>query len=151
MKPEITFLTTDDIAQATTLYIDVFSKAPWCEQNDYDDIFRYITRLLQMNTNRCYVYKKSDHIIAMALGYVKPWHLGVEYQLDNFFVDANYQGQGVETELLVSIKNDLIKNDIPAIILETESHTPAEKFYRHNGFDALAAQRSLTLTCQLIS
>ncbi|CCJ67118.1 Acetyltransferase [Leuconostoc pseudomesenteroides 4882] len=81
---------------------------------------------------------------------MKPWHLGVEYQLDNFFVDANYQGQGVGTELLASIKNDLIKNDIPAIILETEMHTPAEKFYRRNGFEGLAQQRSLALTCRLI-
>ncbi len=109
------------------------------------DVSQYISRLLAMNTNRCYAIWGAKELIGVALGFSKPWHRGVEYQLLDLFVAADQQKKGVGTLLLEMIKADLSAADIPHIILETEKGTPAEQFYYHNGFTLQPDQRALTL------
>nr|WP_239643063.1 GNAT family N-acetyltransferase [Oenococcus oeni] len=87
-------LSVNDVDVVTKLYIKVFSQYPWHEDNKYDDISNYIIHLLQMNTNRCYLYKDDNELVGVALGFVKPWYKGVEYQLDNFFISSDHQHQG---------------------------------------------------------
>ena len=98
-----------------------------------------------MNTNRCYAIWEAKQLIGVALGFSRPWHRGVEYQLLDLFVAADQQKKGVGTLLLETIKADLSSVDIPHIILETDKGTPAEQFYYHNGFTVQPDQRALTL------
>lgn len=147
MRFEISELERRDIDAATKLYIEVFAQQPWCENNKYDDIRHYIERLNQMNTNHCYLYKMDGQIIAIALGFVKPWHKGLEYQLDNFFVTSVYQKKGYGADFLKAIKMDMKKIGVGNIILETNKDTPAEYFYLKQDFFPETNTRTLRLVC----
>lgn len=145
MTKRVGRLTAVDITAAAQLYQTVFSQAPWFETHALSDVSQYISRLLAMNTNRCYAIWEAKQLIGVALGFSKPWHRGVEYQLLDLFVAVDQQKKGVGTLLLEMIKADLSAADIPHIILETEKGTPAEQFYYHNGFTLQPDQRALTL------
>lgn len=149
MSIEISELRRNDVDVVTQLYIEVFAQQPWNENNNYDDIRRYIERLNKMNTNHCYLYKQDDQIIGAALGFVKPWHQGIEYQLDNFFVSPAFQKKGYGSEFLKAIKADMHKIGVGNIILETNKETPAEHFYLKHGFLSETNTRALTLVCDV--
>ncbi len=87
-----------------------------------------------MNTNRCYALWQGKQLIGVALGFSKPWHRGIEYQLLDLFVAVDQQKKGAGTHLLETIKADLSVAGIPNIILETDKGTPAEQFYLKHGF-----------------
>nr|MWN20662.1 hypothetical protein [Leuconostoc lactis] len=69
------------LVSTTELYQTVFSQAPWFETHALPDVSQYISRLLAMNTNRCYAIWEAKQLIGVALGFSRPWHRGVEYQL----------------------------------------------------------------------
>ncbi|MDI4585221.1 GNAT family N-acetyltransferase [Oenococcus sp. UCMA 14587] len=141
-------LNVNDVDTVTRLYIKVFSQYPWHEENKYDDISNYIKRLFQMNTSHCYLYEGDNELIGVALGFVKPWYKGMEYQLDNFFISPNRQHQGFGSDFLKEIKHAMLKIGIENIILETNKETPAEHFYFKNGFRSVTDPRSLMLVCE---
>ncbi|MDV7687638.1 GNAT family N-acetyltransferase [Oenococcus oeni] len=141
-------LSVNDADVVTKLYIKVFSQYPWHEDNKYDDISNYIIHLLQMNTNRCYLYKDDNELVGVALGFVKPWYKGVEYQLDNFFISSDHQHQGFGSDFLKEIKRAMHKIGVENIILETNKDTPAEHFYFKNGFTSVTDPHSLSLVCE---
>ncbi|WP_229049431.1 hypothetical protein [Leuconostoc lactis] len=91
MTKRVGRLTAVDITAAAQLYQTVFSQAPWFETHALSDVSQYISRLLAMNTNRCYAIWEAKQLIGVALGFSKPWHRGVEYQLLDLFVAADQQ------------------------------------------------------------
>lgn len=147
MTKQVVRLTAADITAAAQLYQTVFAQAPWLETHALPDVTQYITRLLAMNTNRCYALWQGKQLIGVALGFSKPWHRGIEYQLLDLFIAVDQQKKGAGTLLLETIKADLSVAGIPNIILETDKGTPAEQFYLKHGFTLQPDQRSLTLVC----
>lgn len=74
MTKQVVRLTAADITAAAQLYQTVFAQAPWLETHALPDVTQYITRLLAMNTNRCYALWQGKQLIGVALGFSKPWH-----------------------------------------------------------------------------
>lgn len=145
MHRQVTRLTAENIITAAKLYQAVFAQAPWHETHELDHIVQYMTQLLAMNTNRCYLYWINNKVVGVALGFSKPWHQGLEYQLLDLFVAESQQKKGIGTLFLHMIKADLSAANISHLILETDEGTPAEQFYYKNGFTSQRNQRSLTL------
>lgn len=81
-----------------------------------------------------YVLKSGMNVIALSVGYKKPWIDGIEYYIDQFCVDYNYQGQGTGSLFIKLIENEILNEGLNAMILNTESGYPSEKFYIKNGF-----------------
>ena len=81
-----------------------------------------------------YVLKSETKVIALSVGYKKPWIDGIEYYIDQFCVDYNYQGQGTGSLFIKLIENEILNEGLNAMILNTESGYPSEKFYIKNGF-----------------
>ncbi|MGY3778561.1 GNAT family N-acetyltransferase [Isobaculum melis] len=122
--------------EAIQLYLDVFTKDPWNDDITYDDITSYFERLLHMNTFEGYIaLSESGALLAVSVGFIRPWYKGIEYHLDSFYMASDYQGKGVGTVFLNAIKKALCQKNIPSIVLDTDMGYPAEYFYRKNGFE----------------
>lgn len=125
------------LQECIDLYQDVFSKEPWLENDDRNDVERYFLNFMDNNKFVGYVVKANDKIIAVSIGFLKPWIKGYEYYIDQFYVDYNFQGKGIGTLFLSKIKEHLIDLDIHAIILATEKGFPSYNFYKKNGFSQI--------------
>lgn len=122
------------IDEVASLYIDVFSREPWNEKNDFKEIRLYIERMLILNSNQSFLYIENEQIIGVALGFVKPWYKGEEYILDTFLIHPDSQKKGRGQIFLTEIKRILNNKNVEDIALDTDKHTPAENFYLKNGF-----------------
>ena len=125
------------LQECIDLYQDVFSKEPWLENSDRDDVERYFLNFMDSNKFVGYVAKANDKIIAVSIGFLKPWIKGEEYYIDQFYVDYDSQGKGIGTFFMSKIREQLKEIDINAIILATEKGFPSFNFYKKNGFSQL--------------
>lgn len=124
--------------ECVDLFIDVFSRAPWYDSYDSRDVVvNFFNNHYKNNYFLGYVATMNGKIVGASIGYTKPWINGMEYYIDEYFIDYNGQRTGVGTEFLKRIEEDLRIRNINALILLTEQDTPAHKFYMKNGFSAL--------------
>ncbi|KRL61348.1 GNAT family N-acetyltransferase [Latilactobacillus fuchuensis] len=126
-----------DIKSAAELYVKTFQQAPWSEDNQVADIERHFQRLLSMNTAQSWVLEVDHKIVGIALGFVRSWYRGEEYQLDTLCIDPEKQGQGYGKALIQALQAELVANDVHAMILDTDRGMPAEKFYQKLAFTKL--------------
>lgn len=82
-------------------------------------------------------------MVGCSLGFLRPWYQGKEYHMDTFLIVNNYQKKGLGNMFMREIKNELIKRNIPTIVLDTDRGTIAEKFYLNNQFYTI--DNSITL------
>ena len=86
MDYHISKLKKNHVEAVASLYVDVFSREPWNEKNDFKEIVLYIERMLSLNSNQSFLYTENEQLIGVALGFVKPWYKGEEYILDTFLI-----------------------------------------------------------------
>lgn len=122
------------LQECIDLYQAVFEKEPWFEKSERSDVERYFLNFMDCNKFVGYVAKKNEKIVAVSIGFLKPWIKGEEYYIDQFYVDYSLQGQGIGTFFLSKIKEKLIALKVHAIILSTEKGFPSYEFYKKNGF-----------------
>lgn len=67
MTKRVGRLSATDVTAAAQLYQTVFSQAPWFEAHALPDVNQYISRLLTMNTNRCYAIWEAKQLIGGGL------------------------------------------------------------------------------------
>ena len=125
------------LQECIDLYQDVFSKEPWFEKSERFDVERYFLNFMNCNKFVGYVVKSNDKIVAVSIGFLKPWIKGEEYYIDQFYVDYNLQGKGIGTFFLSNIKQYLIEINVHSIILATEKGFPSYGFYIKNGFSQI--------------
>ncbi|WP_286032553.1 GNAT family N-acetyltransferase [Brachyspira pilosicoli] len=127
-----------NLDECIDLYIDVFSKYPYYEDNTFEDTKIYFNNLMKMNTNINFILKENNKIIALSLGFIKPYYTKQEYCLEQLCVLSSKQNKGVGSFFIKEITNYLKKEDISAIILNTENKYKAMDFYKKNGFIELS-------------
>lgn len=126
------------LSACADLYRKVFSREPWNESWERPRVVEEFLRRHSGNSNFLgYVALLDDVIVGASIGFLKPWIRGEEYYIDEYFVDADRQGQGIGSALMAAIKADLSQRGIPAIMLNTERTAPAYRFYRKAGFEEL--------------
>lgn len=134
MGHRIIKLEEKNIDEVVSLYIDVFSREPWNEKNESNEIRLYVERMLNLNSEQSFLYTENKHLIGVAIGFVKPWYKGEEYILDTFLIHPNHQKKGLGQLFLTELKKTLNNQGVENIALDTDKHTPAERFYLKNGF-----------------
>jgi aminoglycoside 6'-N-acetyltransferase I len=129
--------TDHDIDECTTLFLNVFSKAPWNDQwSSFDHAKTYLMEITESPSFLGFVAVKEERIVAACLGRRKTWWSGPEYYIDEFFIDTALQGKGLGTILLNQIKTAVLADGMRAIILLTDRELPAARFYEKNGFSS---------------
>ncbi|EOI3485566.1 GNAT family N-acetyltransferase [Cronobacter malonaticus] len=135
MKIDFSALTDTHITACAHLYCKVYKEAPWFEKSELEPVIAFIREHLNNNYFRGYIARHDDNIVAVSIGFRKPWPGGVEYYIDEFFVDPDYQGKGVGSALMNFIADRSLHEGLNAMILNTHKAYPSDFFYRKNGFD----------------
>ena len=140
---ELRKMTVRDRKAITELFRDVFTNEPWNDDwSDQDQLDAYITDLTGQSISLTLGYFDGERLVALSMGYVKHWHAGTEYLIDEFCVDRHEQGKGIGSGFLRAIEAYLSENGIHRIFLQTDSDVPAYGFYLRNGFTELTGHVS---------
>lgn len=125
----------DDIEELVDIYINTFSKEPWYDEfNDRNLVVKFFNNHLNNNYFIGYILLLDNNIIGMSLGMKKPWENGMEYYIDQFLINYEYQNKGYGKYFLKEIEKDLKKLKINGILLNTERDFLSYDFYIKNGF-----------------
>ena len=73
-------------------------------------------------------------VVAFAIGYREPTDVGDVFHLSIFCVRPDAQRTGVGSRLLWQLEERLRDIEIKTVYLGTRKGTPAEDFYRKNGY-----------------
>ena len=131
-------LDASNLAVSVALFIDTFTQAPWYDKfESTKQVETFFENHLANNYFVGYVLYTGEAVIALSLGFKKPWINGMEYYIDQFCVGIPYQGQGIGSQFMQLIEADISRKSLGAIILNTEAGYPAEQFYLKNGFEVL--------------
>ena len=129
------------IDACTDLFLNVFTREPWNDQwASPQEAKRYLESHYAFNSFLGYVAVYEGRIVGASFGFIKPWQRGLEYYINEFFVDTAVQGKGVGTLLLKQIAADIKGKNMNAIMLTTQRAFPAYGFYVKNGFTELAGE-----------
>lgn len=121
--------------ECVDLYMKTYSHAPWNESWESRDIISsFIKNHYANNYFIGFVAKKYNKVVGVSIGFSKPWIKGMEYYIDEFFVDIDHHRQRIGSKFMAGIKEELISKDIHAIILNTERGYPSQAFYESIGF-----------------
>ena len=133
-----------DLAQAEALFIRVFTAEPWNDDwSDRAQLHQYLLDLVEQRNSLAYGLFASESLIGMALGRVKHWCTGTEYEIDELCVHPDCQGVGVGTRFLNRIAQSARAAGCVRILLQTARDVPAFDFYQKNGFIELESHVSL--------
>ncbi|TQQ85146.1 GNAT family N-acetyltransferase [Peptacetobacter hominis] len=128
-------LNSSMIEECANLFRDVFSKEPWNDIYDSDDLVdNYIQNFINMDSFLGFAAIYKDRIIAVSLGMKKPWINGIEYYIDQFYVSNDFQNMGIGSRFLDNINVFLQNMNINGILLNTEESFHSYDFYIKNGF-----------------
>jgi GNAT superfamily N-acetyltransferase len=118
--------------------METYSKEPWNEHWESKTVFEnFYKNHIANNYFLGYLAMKDEKIVGVNVGFLKPWIKGMEYYIDDFFVVPEYHRQGIGSEFMAGIKNELAAQNVRAIILSTQRGYPAHKFYENNGFTVI--------------
>lgn len=134
---QIDRMKTEHIEECVDLFIDVFSGEPWNEiYSSREQVAAFFQNHMSNNYFEGFVLKDQGEIIAMSIGMKKPWLEGTEYYIDQFCVKTDLQRKGAGSLFLKLIEEEIKRQGMNAILLNTEREFPSEMFYLKNGFEA---------------
>lgn len=135
---ELRRLTLENIDEIMKLYRDIFTREPWNDDwNDDARLTLYITELIGNNNSLTFGLYDCKELIGLSMGSVKHWYSCTEYNIAEFCIKTEKQGQGLGTMFLNRIERTIKELDINAVFLQTERTVPAYGFYKKNGFNEL--------------
>lgn len=73
----------------------------------------------------------------MSVGMIRHWWEGTNYNIEEFCVSPELQGQGIGSRFMRMIENDIRDMGLCGIFLQTDSDKPSFRFYQKNGFNEL--------------
>ena len=121
--------------ECVDLYMKTYSREPWHESWESRDVVsNFIQNHYKNNYFIGFLALKNNKVVGVSLGFEKPWIKGMEYYIDEFFVDVDLHRQGIGTAFMARIKEEMVRCDIHAIILSTEKGYPSQLFYEKIGF-----------------
>ena len=117
------------IEQAAELFKKAFALEPW--NDDWSDR----AQLLE--------YIKEVSLSYNALGGIRHWWQGANYNIEELCVAPDFQGQGVGSRFLTMIEAEAKSLSLAGIFLQTDSDKPSCRFYKKDGFANLEKRVSL--------
>ena len=127
------------IDECVDVAIETFTKEPWFDvYESRDRVLTFYNNHYNNNYFIGYAALLDNKIVALSIGMKKPWINGLEYYIDEYCVAYEMQGKGVGSWFINAIEEDIKKQGMNAIMLNTEENYPSHKFYERNGFKKLS-------------
>lgn len=126
------------LEECVDLYIETFTKEPWNDiYESREQVVKFFNNHYYNNYFIGYVALLDDKMVALSIGMKKPWIKGFEYYIDEFCVSYEMQGRGIGSWFIKAIEEDVQKQGINGMMLNTEKDYPSRKFFEKNGFITL--------------
>lgn len=132
---EIRLFKKEDIYKCAALFFDVYSKPPWNEKWESEQqIKTYLNELMQNFLFEGYIVQDKETILAVCMGHKKTWIKGIEFVIDEFFVDTQQQKKKIGSYLMDYVKKEAKRKQFYCIELSTMRGFSAQSFYEKHGF-----------------
>ena len=126
------------IDNCVDLFIETFTKEPWNDiYESREQVVNFFNNHFNNNYFVGYVAMLNDKVVGLSIGMKKPWIKGMEYYIDQFCVSYEMQGRGIGSWFIKEIEEDIKKQGMNGIILNTEKDYPSQKFYEKNEFEII--------------
>lgn len=131
------------LPQMAELYKAAFSGEPWNDDwSDEKQLTEYIKDIAGSYNSLNYGLLVNGKLAAISLGMIRHWWEGTNYNIEEFCVSPEIQGQGIGSRFMEMIEADIKKRGLCGIFLQTDNDKPSYKFYCKNGFNELKSHVS---------
>lgn len=127
------------------LLVSAFNAAPWNESWSFDTAKKTLYQTLEAPGFLGFV-SVEDEIMGFATGCCEQDDTKEVFYLDTLCVRLDMQGKGEGSRLLEHLKGHLEKSGINTIYLITHRDTPAESFYKKNGYQV--SGKDIVMICE---
>lgn len=128
-------LSINNIEEIKALFRDVFMSKPWNDNwSDDEQLHQYIKDLIGNANSLTYGLMDGDELIGVAMGSIRHWWTGTEYNIDELCIGVRHQGHGYGKMFLNLIETRVREKGIINIFLQTERSVLAYDFYSRNGY-----------------
>ena len=122
-------ITEGDLRAISRLFISVFNSSPWDEYWEYAWADERLNWIYQSQGFVGYIAIDSDRVIGAIMGHFAPFQGKKGFKIVEFFVDSDYQNQGLGSKLLNQLESNLRQGDYDFVSLLTARDSSAESFY----------------------
>ena len=123
----------EHLDECASLLVATFNAEPWNDNWTLDTAKKEITWTMGV-PGFVGLVALNEGVVAFATGYREPDDRRDVYYLKTFCVRPDAQGTGVGSRLIGHLKERLGEDGVTLIYLITHKGTPAEAFYRKNGY-----------------
>ena len=132
---ELKELGMPNLNEVKTFFKSVFTIEPWNDDwSNENQLTEYITDLIGNKTSLTFGLFEDDKMLGLAMGRIKHWYSGTEYNIDEFCISTAKQGEGLGTYFINAIGEAVKSKGVKSLFLQTERSVPAYKFYKKNNF-----------------
>ena len=143
-KEEFIVLDETYLPQMAQLYKAAFQGEPWNDNwSDTEQLNEYIKEISCGYRALNYGLFINGELTALSVGMIRHWWEGTNYNIEEFCVDPDIQGQGIGSKFMKMIEEDVKKQGLAGIFLQTDKDKPSYRFYRKNSFTDLDIHVSL--------
>ncbi len=139
------FIVLDEsyLPQMAELYRITFGQEPWNDDwSDSRQLTQYIKEISSSYHSLNYGFLMHGKLIALSIGMVRHWWEGTNYNIEEFCVSPELQGQGVGSRFMKMIEDDVRRRGLTGVFLQTDKNKPSYRFYQNNGFKELESHVS---------
>jgi aminoglycoside 6'-N-acetyltransferase I len=133
MAERIEPLSRDHLDESAHLLVATFNSEPWNDSWTLNTARQELTWTMGVPGSVGLV-ALDEGVVAFATGYREPYDVRKVFHLKTFCVRPDAQGTGVGSRLIGHLKEHLEESGVNTIYLITHKGTPAEDFYRKNGY-----------------
>ena len=131
------------LPQMSELYRSAFLGEPWNDNwSDDAQLMEYMKEISSSYRALNYGLLINGKLSALSVGMVRHWWEGTNYNIEEFCVSPELQGQGIGSRFMAMIEKDILSRGLKGIFLQTDKDKPSYKFYRKNGFSELSSHVS---------
>ncbi len=132
------------LPEMAELYKVSFAGEPWFDDwSDEKQLTEYIREVAFPHHSMSFGLLMDGKLIALAMGGLRHWWEGTNYNIEELCVAPEYRGQGMGTRFMSMVEDEVRKMGLSGIFLQTDSDKPSYRFYKRNGFGDLEKHVSL--------
>ena len=144
MTEELIPLDESHLMQAAELFKNAFAGEPWHDDwSNQEMLLEYIKEVSGGYNALNFGLLIDGKLVAIALGGIRHWWEGANYNIEEFCVSPDAQGKGIGSRFLSLIEKEMQKRGVAGIFLQTDIDKPSFSFYTKNGFTNLEKHVSL--------
>jgi len=143
-EAEVKELDSSCLEEMAELYKSAFAGAPWNDDwSDQMQLTEYIKEISGSYNALNLGLFIDGKLAAMSIGMIRHWWEGTNYNIEEFCVRPDLQGQGIGSGFMEMISENVRERGLAGIFLQTDNDKPSYGFYHKNGFKDLDSHISL--------